>query len=593
MPANDPSQPLPPEQDPNRTVAYRPSSQGRPQYGQQHEQQYGQQHGQQQYGQPAQQYGQQPYGQPAPQQPTQQYGQPYQGQPGHEPAATYSPQPAWSSQGSELLGPAPAGPSSPKRGRGWILAIVAAVIVALVGGGGYFAVNLLSGGGTQPQDVLPANALGYVRLDLDPAANQKLALFSIARKFTLTKDTFTGDDPRKAFFDMVKKQTPDLSKLDYARDIQPWLGQRIGIAILEPKKGSTDPQIVAAVQVTDQAKAREGIAKLDAASGGSKTGIAFRDDYAILSNSQALADRSATGPVLSGDANFSGDLAALGEPGVLSFWMDVARVTKISGAVTPADQAALGQFTKARFAGALRFDSDYAELAGVVRGAQALNGTAPQAAQLANLPASTVGAVSISGLGETLGKQWGEIMKMIAKTADGQNVQQQLQATEQSTGLKLPEDIVTLLGKNLTVAVDEKGLDGDVPNIGARLATDPAKAQAVIAKVEKAIASSGTTVPQIAKVSGNGRFVLASTQDYANELAKDGTLGDSETFQKAIPNAGDATFATYVDLDKIEKFYLTNLQGDVRTNLKALRAIGLSGTQSGDQATFSLRVLFN
>jgi hypothetical protein len=592
MPANDPPQPSSPDQDPNRTVAYRPS-QGQPQ----HEQQYGQQYGQQQYGQ--QQHGQP--GQPTRQygQPAQQYGQPYsQGgagypaQPGHEPSAAYSPQPAWA-QGSEMLGSAPPKPSSPKRARGWVLAIVAAVVVALIGGGGYFAVNLLSGGGTQPQDVLPANALGYIRLDLDPAANQKLALFGIARKFTVTKDTFTGDDPRQAFFGMIKKQSSDLSKIDYARDIEPWLGQRVGIALLEPKKGSTQPQVVAAVQVTDQAKAREGIAKLDRASGGSKTGVAFRDDYAIISDTQALADRSATGPVLSTNTDFTGDLATLGEPGVLSFWMDMARVAKIAGTITPQDQATLGQFAKGRFVGALRFESDYVELAGVVRGADALKAQ-PEAAKLTDLPASTVGAVSISGLGEVLSKQWSQIMKMISASADGQSIQQQITATEQSTGLKLPEDIVTLLGKNLTFAVDDKGLDGNLPNIGARLTTDPAKAQAIVDKLEKAIADTGGTAPQIAKVSGDGTFVLASSQQYAAELAKGGgTLGDSETFQKAIPNAGDATFAAYVDLDKLEKLYLKDLEGDARANAKALRAVGLSGSRSGDQASFSLRVLFN
>ena len=82
-------------------------------------------------------------------------------------------------------------------------------------------------------------------------------------------------------------------------------------------------------------------------------------------------------------------------------------------------------------------------------------------------------------------------------------------------------------------------------------------------------------------------------QDYAAELAKDGALGDSESFKIAIPNADEATFAVYVDLDKVEKLYLQGLQGDDKANLQTLRAVGMSGTQSGGDSSFALRVLFN
>ncbi|MFC7644561.1 hypothetical protein ACFQX6_30555 [Streptosporangium lutulentum] len=113
--------------------------------------------------------------------------------------------------------------------------------MVLVGGGSVFAVNLLSGGGTQPHDVLPGDAMGYLRLDLDPAANQKVALFNIARKFTVTKDSFRGDDPRTAIFNLLKKDTQGLGKIDYAADVEPWLGSRIGMAVLSPPRASPTP----------------------------------------------------------------------------------------------------------------------------------------------------------------------------------------------------------------------------------------------------------------------------------------------------------------------------------------------------------------
>ncbi|WP_030906430.1 DUF3352 domain-containing protein [Streptosporangium amethystogenes] len=613
MPANNPPDQSPtPDQQPDRTIAYRrnegaqrsdqPHTQVYPQNGQpgytQPQQGYQQGQPYPQQGQPQQNpqqaYGQQNYGQPTGQQNYgQQAGQPYgQQQPGyqqqHYGQQTYPQQAGNWQQGPDFLGAGqPTGTPPRKGGKGWLFAAIAALVVVLIGGGSVFAVNLLSGGGTQPHDVLPANAIGYVRLDLDPAANQKVALFNIARKFTVTKDSFSGDDPRQAIFDLLKKDADSLGKVNYAADIEPWLGVRVGVAALPPAKGAKEPGVVVAVQVTDQDKAKAGIAKL---MGKEKYGIAFRDDYALLSPTQAEADQAAAAAPLSGNANFSDDLSALGETGVLSFWADAGKIAQLAPELASQDPATLAQIKNVRVAGALRFDSGYVELAGISRGAQNLDMGTPEVSKISTLPASTAGAVSISGLGEVIGKQWTQLMK--SATTAGSNAQQLVDQAQQQSGLALPDDLVTLLGKNITLALDAGGLDSD-PKFGAKIVTDPAKAQEVVGKIEKYLATTGTTVPQLAKVPGDGTFVLASSQEYAAELNKDGALGDSETFQLAIPNADEATFAVFVDLDKIEKLYLEGLQGDDKANLQVLRGVGVSGTQSGSEATFSMRLLLN
>ncbi|GAA5062383.1 hypothetical protein HNP84_007925 [Thermocatellispora tengchongensis] len=647
-PNTPPESPNPGDQDPQRTIRYRPG-QGQqppyppqaayppqtpsaqpppPAYGAPQQPQYGQQ---QAYGQPAYGQQQQGYGQPQqPQQPaygqTQQYGQPaygqqagygqaqqqqpsygqpsgyeqtrryedaptqaaygqqafqqpgYGAQPGYGQQQAYG-QPSWS--GGEVLGSGT--PARGGRKKGWLVAAIAALVVALLGGGGVYAASLLSGGGNQPHEVLPSGAIGYVRIDLDPAANQKLALFNIARKFTVTKDSFTGDDPRQAFFDALKKNNADMGDIDFAKDVEPWLGSRIGLAALPPAQGSTEPIPVVAVQVTDETAARAGIGKL---LDGEKVGIAFREDYALITETQQLADQYATGATLAENADFTGDLDAVGEQGVLSFWADVDALAKLSG--DELDQEALKQIANARFAGALRFDGDYVELAGQVRGFD--SGTAaPEAAKITDLPASTAGAVSISGLGEVFSKQWEQVNKMAGTDPSFQ----QFLTLAQQAGISLPGDVVTLLGKNITVAVDEKGLDGDLPQIGAKIATDPAQAQSIVAKLERLLTQQGTTAPQLGKAAGDGTFSIASTQEYAQQLSQAGTLGDSETFQLAVPDADAATFAVFVDLDKVEKLYLQGLQGDERANLEVLRAVGLSGKHSNTEASFSLRLLFN
>ncbi|MFI6791083.1 DUF3352 domain-containing protein [Nonomuraea sp. NPDC050383] len=655
MSANNP----PPGQDPDRTTAYRWSSeqspnpptapQGQPYppqqpyAGQQHGQPYGEQassgqqpgygqqasYGQPAYGQPdhgqaafSQQagYGQQPYGQQPGQQPgygqpdfvqqgygQQGYGQQSQGQPGYGQQSygqqgyeqpTYGQQQyaqqghgqqqGWQQQGPDGFGPAqPAG----KGRKSWIIAIAAALAVVLLGGGAVWAVGAIGGGGTQPHEVLPPNAIAYVRLDLDPAANQKVALFQIARKFSVTKDAFTGEDPRQALFNSIKEDDDSLAKVDFARDVDPWLGSRIGVAVMPPAAAGKEPEFAVAVQVKDEAAAKAGIAKL---MGDDKYGIAFRDDYALLTDEQAKADTYAAETAsLASAADFSDDLDAVGEQGVLSFWARLGEVGKLAAEDMDAEEAkALEQVKNARFAGALRFDSAYAELAGVVRGAEGLVDGDLEGAKLSTLPASTAGALSVSGLDQMLTKKWADIEKSMT-AAGGGEFKQFIDQAKQTYGLQLPDDLATFFGKNLTVAVDSEGLDSDQVKGGVRIVTDPAKAQAVFDKVQKAMAAEGQPAPKVAKVAGDGTFTLATTDEYAKKLAEEGALGDSQTFTTAVPDADKATFAVFVDLDKVEKYYLQSLSGEDKTNAQVLRAVGLSGTQTDSDATFSLRLLFN
>ncbi|MGW4792219.1 DUF3352 domain-containing protein [Nonomuraea sp. NPDC004297] len=593
--AQYPSPPYPPQQ-PYQQQPYgqQYDAQGQGAYGQQasHGQQqpsygsqHGQQHGQQQpsYGTP--QYGGQQGWQQEQggwqQQPQQQGWQQEQGwQQGQ-----YA-QGGWQQQGPEGFGP----PEPPKKGRKtWIIAVAAALAVVLFGGGAVWAVGAFGGGGTQPNDVLPADAIAYARVDLDPAANQKLALFELARKFTVTKDAFTGDDPRKALFDAINDQDSD-SDVDFAKDVDPWLGSRIGVAAVP--SGKEEPDVAVAVQIKDQELAKAGIAKLMK---GDKYGVAFREDYALLSSTQALADKYATAEgSLSDNAEYAEDMGAVGEQGVLSFWADMGGLMELAKTQIPAGQeAAVEQIKDARFAGALRFDSAYVELAGIVRGAKGMTaeGDLPKA-NLATLPASTAGALSISGLDQVVTKRWAEIEKQAVASGNAQ-LSQMLQQAKTQLGLALPGDLATILGQNFTVAVDSEGLDGQQIKGGVRVVTDPAKAQAILDKVQQALTQQGGTSPQIAKVAGDGVFTVATTDEYAKKLAEEGTLGDSETFQTAIPNAGEVNFALFVDLDKVENLYLGSMQGDEKANLQVLRAVGLSGTQTDSEAAFSLRLLFN
>ncbi|GII56345.1 hypothetical protein Pth03_47340 [Planotetraspora thailandica] len=492
--------------------------------------------------------------------------------------------PAGHTQEGYTLQPAP---EQPKGGRGWIMGIIAAVVVVLLGGGGVWAVNLLSGGGAQPEDVLPGNAVAYARLDLDPAANQKLALFSIGRKFPGLKDSLTGDDPRKAFFEAIRSGSPELAKLDYAKDIEPWLGDRVGLAVTPPAAGSEEPGVAVAVQVKDEAAARDGLKKL---ASGDDYGVAFREDYAIVAQTQAAADNYAKAAPLSQNAQFTKDLADIGEPGVLSFWADMGNLVKASG-LPATDTTALSQFKDTRFAGALRFNDNYVELSAATHGGTTQLGDVPSV-KIGQLPDTTVAALSVSGAGKALATNWPQVEQAAAAQAGGETFTQSLEQIKQLYGISIPDDIATLFGDSITIALDGQGLDAALPNVGAVITTDPAKAATVVGKLENIVSGLGAPL-QLGKTPGDGQYVLASNQAYADKLAAKGTLGNTESFKAAVPNADSAKFAAYVDLDKLEPLYLAGMPADDKANLEVLRAVGMSGTSEGTDGQVNLRVLFN
>ncbi|WP_283137316.1 DUF3352 domain-containing protein [Rhizohabitans arisaemae] len=556
--------------------------QGQP-YGAPQGQHYTQPQGSQPYGAPQ---GQQPYGAPNPSYgaPSPSYGAP-QGQQPYGQGANWSPGvPGYGSP--EYL----SGSQHPTRKKksSWLVAAIAAVLVLVVGGGGVYAFNTLSGGGTQPHEVLPGNAIAYARVDINPSAGQKLALFGFSRKFPSASERLgTGDDPRRALFDNLKQETgDDLKAVDYARDVEPWLGDRLGLAAV-PGKNGNNPGLVVAVEVKDEAAARAGIPKLKI-----KTGFTFLNGYAIFGETQADADRYAAeagSSPLSSNANFSEDLAALGDPGVFSFWGSLGELTKAFGD-QGIDQNTLAAAKNARFVGALRFDSSYVELTGVVRGFEQMNGVGtPETVKMGTLPASTAAAISFSGVSENLGAQWNKSLATLTATPGFGQFLDQLQSRY---GITLPADLQTLLGKSLTLSLDEKGLDpqAPVPTIGALLTTDVNKAQEVLNKVERVLNDSGAGV-KLTRVPAGDSLAVSNSPEYAGQLAQEGALGDDEGFKLAIPEADKANFAVFVNLDKLEKLYLQSLPENSRKDLQPLRAAGVSAIQDGDNSRITLRIV--
>lgn len=491
-------------------------------------------------------------------------------------------------------------PAKPKKGgvARWLVPAIVLAGLAGMGGAGYYAYTALAGRGDQPSMVIPGNAIGYLRIDTNPSVIQQIASVRFLSKSPEIKDAGLGDvDWRKRMIEQLKKSNDGgtLKNVDYDKDIAPWLGDKVAVAALPPASGD-QPTVVVALQVKDEAKARASIEKLSK-NAGSQSDVTFRDGYALITDKGKGAGVTAAFEKgsLATNKNFTADMDALGEQGIFSGWADLKSMTKFSNGSTTA--GAQNQLDKAgRAAFALRFNADYIELAGVGRGASGLkklSGT--EASQIGTLPLDTAAALSISGADQVVDQVWkGFIDNSASLGTQGDSIKSQIDQMAQQFGIKLPDDLKTLLGKRLLIALPEQDMSGgNTPQVGLKVTTDAQKAEEIIGKLEQVASGQGQESPLKHKANGQ-TFYLATTQGYLDELSKDGKLGDSATFKLAVPNAGDEQFTAYFDLDKLEKLYVEQVPTDQREFVKTLRAIGLSGSVKEDgNSTFSLRIVGN
>ena len=470
------------------------------------------------------------------------------------------------------------------------------VTALLVGGAGAFAYQKLSGSGSQPADVLPGDAYAYVRLDIDPSAGQKVAAVRFLGKLKDVRNTLGSDDPRKKLWELASKDASDdcVSKLSYDKDISPWLRDRIAPAI---RPGGTEdkPNVAVAVQVKDETAAKDALTRLFACDAKDETELRMKDGYALITPpgiGDATLAAVGKGP-LSQNPAFAGDMNALGEQGVVSAWFDMAtglkEIQKLSGDSAPAP---VGD-AKGRVAAALRFDADYVELAGVVRGGDPKVAVKGDGAELANLPANTMAAFHLAGADAALGSAWPQIEKqlnMLGSVGGGQT--DVLAGMERDLGVKLPDDLKVLLGRSFTVAVPDQDLKNDVPVLGAKIVSSDAKRAAkLIGRLTDA--ALGGSDALTTRVAGDKVYV-ATTSDYADDLKAGGKLGDGETFKAAVGDVTGSNAVLFLDLDKLEKLYVSELKGEERSFVEAIRAVGLNTVSTGNgEASFTLRVLAN
>ena len=522
-------------------------------------------------------------------------------------------------------------PEPLERSRSWSSVIATVIGVAGVGvaGTGIALAVAMSGGGPQPEDVLPDDVFVLVKVDLDPAGGQKVAAYELAQRFP----ELEVDSQGSLKDDLLRRLLED-SDVDYDQHVRPWVGARAAVAALPDADGDGNPEPLLALAYEDQAAAERLLPELLAqAPDDELTAFAFSDkaSYVLLAPSQEIADRAAAAERVLADAPayreavdaLDGDQVAVAWTDLGAFWSAVpAEAREGAGAVYGEDFAPTG-----RFVAGVHLEPDAVEVTGrgfdLDLGDEALNayalGSGTTTGLVQELPAGAVAAASVAGLGAQVEAVL-DVMATGGLAPDGEG----MAALEQQFGLDLPEDLTLLLGEDTAVGLYD--MEGD-PGVGVRTrGKDPERALAVAQRLldkaaEQAVAFGGggdftfeqcvEGVPADAGVDPQeiceglppasnpvapeppdlgaaaameDGVAYANTQELLDRVTGSGGLGDSDVFQRAVPDTDGAASVVFADLGA-----LLDLFGIDQEGLDALDAAGMT-SQSGPDGRFRLRV---
>jgi hypothetical protein len=535
-----------------------------------------------------------------------------------------------SSAGSPV---ASSGRASDSRKR--LLVLGGLVGVLAVGGGAVWAASSFLATGDQPAEAMPASTLGYVSIDLDPSGGQKIEAIQTLRKFPAFKEHIgleTDDDLRERLFEELVK-SGECEGLDYAEDVEPWLGDRAAMGAAD--LGGDTPTPILVVQVKDAGKATDGLDNLREVCGGESSesaedngGWVVDGDWVVIGENQAEAqkvvDATEEEGSLADDEDFKTWTAEAGDPGIVSMYAapeageflgrymgDMAGMGSMFGApsvdgmefdpetgefdgsapgespsVPPELQEALDEFGGA--AATVRFDDGAVELEMAYSNYQeeltehVLGDAGVEMVE--GLPEDTVAAF---GLG--LEEGWAQAMLDYFAETSGEemDVDELLAQAESETGLALPEDLETLLGEGVAIGLGS-GIDPDAivnggPEelpLGIKIKGDAEEIQAVLDKVKEL--AGPEVAPYLEVTESDGYAVLGTNPDYKDALASEGSLGETEAYGKVIEDEAKSVLFLDFDADDDWLVRLTEDEPELSDNVAPLSALGTSGWVEGD-----------
>ncbi|WP_134772346.1 DUF3352 domain-containing protein [Ornithinimicrobium flavum] len=484
----------------------------------------------------------------------------------------------------------------------WLL-IGGGVAAAALLGGGVYAALAMSGGGDQPDSVLPATAAAYAQVDLDPSAGQKVTAVRFFQGLDPEVRASIDRDWRAWVWEQLQEEGDLPPEVSYAEDVEPWLGDRAGVALIPTGEGE-EPVAAVALQVKDGQAALDFLDGLDA-EGSEDLAYYLADDYVVLTQqgSLELVRSAAEAGTLDEHEPYTSDMDDLGEAGIVAMWADAARASEIDPSAFDADlgltEEALGLPERpdvtGRMAGTLRFSADAIELHGITRGVSgvALPASTGATRLVGELPADTAVALSVENGAQMVQATWDYYADLYPDEVA------EVSGQAEEAGFTLPDDLRTVLGESMTLSVGPgivdavTGISPTEPSVpalplGYRVTTDTARLQTMLS--ENGLGAGFLTVRE-----DDGTLTVGTDQAYVDSLA-DGTgetLGSTALFSAAVADSGSSDTVFFVDVAAFEQYYLPEVTDeDARAALEQLGAVGMSGTTEGEGAgRFTLRLV--
>lgn len=482
---------------------------------------------------------------------------------------------------------------------------------------------------TRAAGITPATAVAFLSVNLDPSIEQKRNLLSLARRFPDAPDEVRGEfeDARDGLLAEMLADTG----LDFERDVKPWLGNEVAVAVLPGPADGDEPLFVALVESDDDDKAKAALDKA-ARDEGFEGSYRIIDDFAVISAAEddegekAALDQIAAqagkddGGLAEAEAftdvvdELAGDRLVLG-------WMNFKRLEELMGGAAGAG-GLIEPFTRAAAnADGVAFDLHVEKAAIVLQGVAAAkaegNGEQPELTR--SLPAATLAALTLFN-----------VRAGAAQALEGlaQFAGDFLYGFEDQTGLDLEDDLLSWMGGEMVVAVGPVREGGSFPDLALVVEpTDKARAEQAIGKIRAALSDQGFelderevggtpayVVPQpmfegVQPAMGlfEDRFILATSPQYVEELvdASGAKLADTDAYVNVLADgSGENTTMQLVVLidpirEAIERFVLTDpgdradYEAEVKPNLEPLSAFGIVARQDGDFGKVTVKLSFD